>query len=217
MSMPRKRPLEDPNQYYAYVWRYKNRVIWVGAGKNNRGRPDCKSSWSGRPKALVDLLERHRHRIKVEVFPCTSQQEARELEERLIAELNPKYNTAPHYGGWKGMHTPEGLANIAKVQKERVQSLEERKAKSRRMKGNKNLLGHKHSEETKAKISQSNKGRKPSALCRQKSSERATERNKTNPPRKGKKCPAEHRRKLSEARKRWGKRKRKEQTNASKS
>jgi len=43
MAMPRKRPLADPNQYYAYVWRLDGQVIWVGQGKDNRGRPTCRA------------------------------------------------------------------------------------------------------------------------------------------------------------------------------
>lgn len=76
-----------------------------------------------------------------------------------------------------------------------------------RMIGNKNLVGHHHSEETRRRISEANLGRPVSDLCRLKSSQRAIERNRVNPPRKGKTCSAEHRRKLSEARKRYLERK----------
>ena len=153
MAMPPKRPLSDPNQYYAYVWRLKGEVLWVGHGKNNRGRPTCKASWSGRPEGLIEVLQLSRFLIEVEVHPCSNKQEARNLERSLIEKLQPKFNTVPGVGGYKGMHTPQGLENIRKAQLGRVCSQEEREARSKRMLGNKNLLGHKHSEETKAKIS----------------------------------------------------------------
>ena len=203
MSMPRKRPLENPKQFYAYVWRLKDKVIWVGCGRGNRGRPTCRACWSGRPKELKDLLREHCNEIDVTILPCDSQSEARLFEELLIKELEPAYNIAPHYGGWKSMHSPEGLARISKANTGRAVSDKVRESRRSRMIGNQNLLGHTHTEETKSKISAANKGRPISDLCREKASQRASERNVLNPPRKGKKCSAEHKRKLSEARRRW--------------
>lgn len=202
MPMTRKRPLVDPNQYYAYVWRYQDEVVWVGQGKNNRCRPECKSSWGGRPHGLIELLGIHRHEINVEVFPCESQEESVDLERYLIDKLSPVFNTATQRGGWKGMHTEEGLRKIAEAQTGREVSDDVKEGRSIRMLGNQNLLGHTHTEESKQLIANSAKGRKPSETCKTKSSARMFERNRTNPPRKGKVCSDEHRRKLSEAAKR---------------
>lgn len=130
MAMPRKRPLEDPEQPYVYVWRLEGCVLWVGTGKNNRGRPTCKASWSGRPQALRDVLEVSRYEIRVEIIPCRTKPEAVDLERSLIKELQPKYNTAPQAGGWKGMHTPEGIESIKAARSRDV--LTERQVEARR-------------------------------------------------------------------------------------
>jgi hypothetical protein len=198
MAMLRKRPLEDPNQYYAYVWRLRGKVIYVGYGKNNRCRPDCKSSWGGRCSSLIDMLRGNYEKIKVEVIPQASRELAWETERKLIALLKPKYNTAPGVGGYPGMHTTQGLHNIGSAAS-RTHTAAERESARLRMLGNKHLLGHTHTKETRQKISQTLKGRKPSDLCRQKARERAVERNTTNPPRKGVPCSPEHRAKLSAA------------------
>lgn len=199
MAMPRKRPLADSNQYYVYIWRHHGVVVYVGQGKNNRGRPSCKASWGGRRWELVKLLEESWREIEAEIIPCQSQQSSRELEQKTIKRLKPKYNRAPHYGGFKGMHTPEGLMRIRKAQVGRECSEELKEARRQRMLGNNNLLGHRHSEETKKRLSEAGKGRRPSDLCIQKFTERTILNNINNPPRKGKKCSPEHRRKLSEA------------------
>ena len=133
------------------------------------------------------------------MFACDSKEESVDLERKLIKSLKPKYNTAPGRGGFKGMHTQEGLDKISQSQRGREVSEEVRECRRVRMLGNKNLLGYSHTDETREKISSLLKGRQPSTLARQKASERMVERNTTNPPRKGKKCSAEHRRKLSEA------------------
>lgn len=200
MAMPRKRPLENPNQYYSYVWRHKGKVLYVGYGKNNRCRASCLASWS-RPAKLVTDYKHLRFEIEVEVFPHFSIHAARVAEKHLIIRLKPIYNTAPSYGGWKGMHTKEGKEKISKANLGKKHTEEFKRRYSERMLGNKNLLGHKHTEETKAKISKAGKGRSVSDLTRQKSRERMIERNRTNPPRKGKKCSKEHKAKVSIAHK----------------
>lgn len=199
MVMPRKRPLKNPNQYYVYVWRYRGKVIYVGQGKNNRGRPDCKASWSGRRWELVKLLEERNALIRAEIIPCKSQQASRTLESKLIAALKPKFNRAPGYGGYSGMHSEIGLNNIRECRLGRRHSKKIRAAISRRLKGNIYAQGLRHSQETKEKISLALKGRKTSQLCRRKSRERAIKRNWTSPPRKGKTNSPEHRRKISVA------------------
>jgi NUMOD3 motif len=202
MAMPRRRPLRNPKEFYAYIWRYKGEVIYVGQGRNNRGRPTCKSSWSGRCLELRNLLEVARWEIDVEILPCKSEQESVNKEKELITALKPRYNRSPSRGGFKGMHTPEGLERIRQAATGRECSEELRHKRSERMVGNTNLLGHVHTEETRKKMSEASKGKPASELCKQKARERMIERNKTNPPRLGKKLSEEHRRKLSEAAKR---------------
>jgi hypothetical protein len=146
-AMPnhRRRPFPNPRQYYTYVWRYVGEVIWVGHGKNNRGRPTCQASWSGRPAGLVDLLRAHSREIMPEYRPHRSKEEAVEEERRLIAQLAPRFNTAPQHGGWRGMHTPDGLERIAAAQRGRVYSKDECAARSRRMLGNEYAANHRRS------------------------------------------------------------------------
>lgn len=126
-------------------------------------------------------------------------------EQFWIDQLTPHdqsigYNISPRVGaGYKGMHSPEGLRKISEANLGRKHPEEFGRAHSERMKGNKHLLGHQHSEETKKKISDKGKGRPASELCKQKSRERMIERNRNNPPRKGKKCSESHKRKVAEA------------------
>lgn len=195
--MPRKRPLEDKNQYYAYVWRYRKQVLYVGQGKDNRGRVGCKSSYSGRPWRLLAWLEKNWMEVTVEIFPCNSKQESWAVEARLIKKLKPKYNKAPHHGGYKGMHSKEAieairLSHLGVKWDDPARSL----ALSLRLKDNQFRKGVKHSKKVKLKIGKALKGRKPSALARQKASERMRERNLNNPPRKGKKCSEIHKNKV---------------------
>ena len=98
------------------------------------------------------------------------------------------------------MHSAQGIQNISLANTGRQMSDEFKENQRQRMLDNQHLLGHVHSAETRKKIGSSSEGRKPSLLCRQKARERAIERNKTNPPRKGKKNSLEHNRKVSEAR-----------------
>lgn len=136
MAMTRKRPLEDPNQYYTYVWKLDGEVLWVGQGKNNRGRPTAKACWNGRPEALKAILRKRCAEIEWTVFPCDSKADSEDLERKLIIELKPKYNTATQKGGWKGMHSAEGIANIRKAQIGRPTSPELREKRRQRMMGN---------------------------------------------------------------------------------
>lgn len=191
MATPRKRPLEDVQQFYAYVWKLGGRVVLVGYGRNNRGRPTCKSSWTGRSVACVAMLIINSQRIAWSVVPCSSKEEAQAKERALIAEFKPKYNTAPGCGGWKGMHTKQGLSNIRAAHLGTKLSLVTRSKMSAKLMGNQHLKGHKHSEATKEKIAAGNRGRSPSELCRKKARERMIDRNKNNPPRKRKEFNAQ--------------------------
>jgi hypothetical protein len=146
---------------------------------------------------LVIVLNNSANTIDVEYVECSSKAEAVDKERELIATLRPLYNKAPQAGGWKGMHSEEGLESISQANTGRVFTEEEKEARSHRMKGNKHLLGHKHSQETKEKISQSLQGREISEKTRISASERMSERNRNNPPRKGEKLSEAHRLKLS--------------------
>lgn len=204
MAQSRKRPFVDPSHYYVYVWKFRGIVIYVGQGKNNRGRPDCRAAWGGRCWRLCRLLEKYLDEIEVEYFGCSSQTESRVLEAKKIKQLKPKYNKAPNYGGWKGMHSEVGINSIKNANTGKKHTQEFRTAISTRMIGNQHLVGHKHTSETKAKISIKGKGRSPSALCRKKASERMKKMNQLQPPRKGKKCSLEHKRKLSLSKQKQG-------------
>lgn len=168
MAPPIKRPLPDPKQFYAYVWRLDGEVIWVGHGHNHRGRP-LKSNTSGRPNGLAELLITSWDRIEYEIRPCASREEAISEEVRLTKLLAPRFNVAIGFAGF---------------------------------------AGHQHTAESLELIKAASTGRPVSDICRIKSSQRATARNITNPPRKGKKCSEEHKRKMSEARKLWWAKKR---------
>ena len=162
MAPPTTRPLKDPEQYYAYVWRLDGVAIWVGHGHNVRGNPTPRNV-TGRPTALAKVLAKRWREIQREVYPCGSRELAIQKEIDLTVSLKPLYNSVVGFAGF---------------------------------------AGKRHSEETKQRIRETGLGRKPSDLCRQKASERMTERNRASPPRKGKRCSEEHRRKLSEAAKR---------------
>lgn len=161
MPPPIKRPLKDPNQFYAYVWTLDREVIWVGFGHNHRGRP-IPSNTTGRPLVLANLLRRRWKDIDYKIYPCVSKVCAQRLEVFLTKRLKPKYNTAIGFAGFEGRT---------------------------------------HSDDAKDAIRKASTGRTLSDLGRKKASERMTERNRLNPPRKGRTCSEEHRRKVSEARK----------------
>lgn len=129
MAMARKRPLQDPEQPYVYIWRLGGETLWVGMGKGNRGRPTCRACWNGRPEALRNILKEKCSLIDWKVIPCKDREEAAELERKLIAELNPIFNTSPHHGGWKGMHSAAGLERIAAAQRDRPVTDRQRQAR----------------------------------------------------------------------------------------
>lgn len=207
MAMPRKRPFADINQYYTYIWRHNNVVIYVGYGKDNRGRP--RPGRGGKNEKFCQFLQSHWQEVEWEAIECFDKTAAKLKEKELVAEFNPTYNIAPGGGGgFKGMHTEEGLASISRKNSGRKMSEEFCRRRSETMKGNKNLQGHTHTEETRKKISEAGKGRPASDLCREKSRQRAIERNKTNPPRKGAILSEETKAKIREARARYFARKR---------
>ena len=202
MAMPRKRPFADINQYYAYIWKHNGEVIYVGYGKNNRARPFPHRG--GKNQEFCTFLKSHWKEVEWEVIKCDGKEAAKLKEKELIANLTPTYNIAPGGGGgFKGMHTEEGLASISKKNSGRKMSEAFCRKRSALMKGNKNLEGHVHSEETRRKISETSKGRKPSQLCIEKSRQRMIERNKTAPPRKGATLSEETKKKLREVRLRY--------------
>lgn len=149
-------------------------------------RPSSGSN-AGRPDVLAKLVANIWSKIDYTILPCKTVKESIKLEEATIASLKPKYNRAPGTGGFKGMHSIEGRKRISDHQKLRVVSDETKRkislaAKGRkhsdsakmkmsisrlgkprpdirlRMIGNKNLVGHHHSEETRRRISEANLG-----------------------------------------------------------
>lgn len=195
MAMPRKRPFENPNQYYSYLWALDGEAIYVGYGHNSRCRPG--SSLGGRSAALIDLLKQRQSEIDIFVFEAASREDAKKDERMLLSVIKTSYNAAPGCGGYSGMHTKRDLANMRAANLGRKHAEEFKAAISARLIGNKHLLGHVHSEATRKKLSIAGKGRYPSLLTRQKASERAKFRNLHNPPRKGAKLSDETKLKLS--------------------
>ena len=109
--------------------------------------------------------------------------ETRYIREQFHMDISSRYNLSK---------TAEGTTGVKFTKKRR-------KAMSERMKGNKHLLGHTHTKDSKNKISSSLKGRKPSKLARQKSKERMIKRNTENPPMKGRDFSEHHRKAISAA------------------
>ena len=157
--MTRKRPLEDPKQCYVYVWRLQGKIILIGYGTNNRGRPICKASWTVRSVPCVKMLERASKQITWQVMPCESREEARRKERELIAVHKPLYNTAPGCGGYRGMHSEAGKRRIGAAQIGKRRSAEFRSNMSKRLLGNQHLKGHVHTAEAKFKIGKANRER----------------------------------------------------------
>jgi len=160
MVMPRKRPFADEEAPYAYVWRTDKVVLYVGFGKGRR----CiisETAAKHRNAALYSYITKVGvARVKVEVHAAKSREHAKNLERTLIAELSPMFNIAPGVGGFPGMHTEEGLRNIRTSAASRKMSEQRKLDMSQRLLGNTHLLGHKHTEETRSKISKAAKGRK---------------------------------------------------------
>lgn len=212
MAMPRKRPFANPQQMYVYTWKYQGKVVYVGFGGNNRGRPSCSSGWSGKPQELIQILRDDVAQVIPTYYRCTSKEHAISLESKLIAFFKPRFNKSPGQGGYVGMHTEEGRRRLSELATGRPVSDEVREGRRQRMLGNQQLLGHRHSDETKQKISAKSKGKTLSDLGRRKASERMKERHRLGlcPSRKGAKLSDETRAKLRAARKAYFDRKKHE-------
>lgn len=170
MAMPRRRPFADVNQYYVYVWKLDDEVIWVGQGRGLRAVPTRSAGGRGGESLRIVMMTRWRD-VTWEVEACETKEQSLNRERELIQDLRPKYNKAPGFGGWKGMHSPKGLEQLkenGRNNKGRKMSAEFCERRSEIMRGNQNLLGHKHSDETKAKISAKSKGRPVSDEVREK-------------------------------------------------
>ena len=228
----------DPKQLYVYVWTHQDECVYVGYGTGLRGVPRPKESANaGRSVALKNWIKKHWNQVVVRTISCSTLEEARNTETSHIQQLTPRFNKSSVHGGCAGMHSEEGKKKIGDAQRGKQLTEEQKKHISsvhrgktisqaqkdavskahkgiarpdtrQRMLGNKNLLGHKHSEETKLKISESSSGRTLSPLGRQKASERLKVRNariragEIVSHRKGIPLTEEHKRKLSEAAKR---------------
>lgn len=112
-----------------------------------------------------------------------------------ICSQEIRFEREQHYMDISGKYNLAKIAEGGGIKKTKAQ----KKAIGERMKGNKHLLGHKHSEETKKKISEKSKGRKPSLKTREKASERMKRINVENPQMKGRNFSEHHRKAISEA------------------
>lgn len=188
MPMPRR----WPKGYYSYLMLHPDGTpYYAGAGKGNRANPKHKRfagvcvdeqafTQTGK-RTLVIITE---HGDKATAFAH---------EEKLIQQYGRidlgtgtlRNRTAGL--GSKGMLFPASRSEkIAQAQRGRSMAPAHREAMRLRMLGNSNIKGHKHSDETKAKIALSSKGRKLSLSDEERTarSERIRQRNLTNNPMK---------------------------------
>lgn len=195
-----------PYGYYTYIMISPDgEVYYVGAGRRNRGDP--------RQKWFNGVCFEREWNIKglrsiVIIIEQENKEDAYNLESKLILQYGRRdlhtgtlYNRTNGLGAHGRILSEDSLERIASSKRGKALTPEHRAKLSESLRGNQNLLGHKHSTETKAKISAAGKGRKMTLSDEERSlrSERVRERNRTNPPRKGKTCSPEHRRKLSES------------------
>lgn len=216
MAMPRKWPYG----YYSYTLCYPNGVpYYAGAGRGARAKAHAKNFNGYCPEKEIRRTGRTSIRIITE---HAGKEEAFAHEKATILRYGRRdigtgilFNLTDGRGSAGKIWTTEQREAIGAGQRGRKHSLEQRQALSLRLMGNQHLLGHHPTLETRQKISNSLSetyeknlrefGRKVNITeeDRIQRGERLKENNKTNPPRKGKKCSSEHRRKLSEAKKRY--------------
>jgi hypothetical protein len=205
MGQLRRRPFHEINQYYVYAWFLRNECLYAGYGHAGR----CRYVRFKLSQALNISREELVQSVTIVVHACESRKLA-QVEERIWIELlKPRFCICPGIGSFKGMLSSESRERIRQAKIGKKPSLATRLKMSQALLGNtrtkgyfennKFAYGYKHTPEARAKISATSKGRKPSLLCRQKSAERCRLRNITNPPRKGKVCSEEHKRKVKEA------------------
>jgi hypothetical protein len=154
MAMPRK----WPRGYYAYVMCWPNGIpYYVGAGKNNRANPMLKKLGGGR------CIERELRLIGettiVEIYETKDRPSAFRLEKRLIKKygrLNigtgSLFNLTDGLGSDGLVWSHETREKLALQKRGKKLPLKTRLKMSVKLMGNKHLLGHIHSKETRMKL-----------------------------------------------------------------
>lgn len=148
MAMPRR----WPRGYYTYIFYEGDVPRWVGAGKGSRARPQ-------RFPQLRQVL--------VVLYEQPDREAAFDLEQKLIRQFGradlgtgPLINRTFGLGSCGRVWTDEQRFSAGAAQSARVWTDEQRAAAAVRMRGNKNLLGFRHSEETKKVIGKKASGRR---------------------------------------------------------
>lgn len=177
---------------YIHTRNDTNEVFYVGISrKESRSRDK-----SGRSKYWKSIVNKHGYIITI-LINDISIKEAKDIEVGLI-----------EYYGRKDL----GLGNLANMTdggdgtEKSVVSVENRKKMSEHMKGNKNLLGFKHSEYSKKKMSKARKGKRLSEEHKRKIGLSNTgkihseaSKIKLSKSKKGKRLSEEYKRKISES------------------
>lgn len=157
--------------YYVYALCYPDgSYFYIGKGKNDRDSRHLKYTVHNDyvKHVIAQLRSSGEEPAVVRLKEGLSNEDACSEETRLIAKYGMRVNGGLlcnlHPGGQGGrsseVWTDESRAKL-RAHRLGVPWTEESKAKmSQTMLGNTRLLGHKHSEETKAKISAAGKGRK---------------------------------------------------------
>lgn len=162
MPMPRK----WPRGYYTYILSYPDGIpYYVGAGKNNRANPRHKRFAGHCPE---HELQKRGQTSLVTIIEQPSREEAFAEEHRLIVKIGRQdlgtgtlFNVTDGLGSRGYKKSQEMLKKISDARKNKKATPETRLKISRSLLGNQHLLGHKHSAETRMKISLIGKGKKP--------------------------------------------------------
>lgn len=162
MATPRKWP-RGP---YAYLFCYpEGTPYYAGVGKGDRVRTVSRNRWANRIDSKIQKSGRKTLRIIVEF---ETREEACVQECAWIRHYGRRYlgggllvNMTEGGEGTKGLvWTAAMRASVGNKLRGKSWSLERREAQSIALRGNKNALGHKHTTETRARMSASLRGKK---------------------------------------------------------